>query len=717
MRSRLARCALHVRAQAAFSLFLTQGLTRAKPKRNGQRVMCPLFIDTSGKAEAREVGGVNKTKVNFTMLKKTSLSDIPSGYEVNDFGTERYVNGLIKFIERSAAPITIALQGEWGSGKTSLMNKLRESLCGIGRPFLGISVNTWEYSMLATPEVAVIKILEYLIKALSADDPKPNSMLRKFANFAGFLTVRGGLGALNVATGGFSQGVTDALIGKSTDTESAKDDEISLSDLRAALNTAIKNSLKDGKRGVIVFVDDLDRLNPPLAVEILELLKNIFTLDNCIFILAIDYDVVVKGLKPKFGELTDKNEREFRSFFDKIIQVPFSLPVNNYRPMDFVMNSLVDIGYIKDFDKSNPNVRDIFTKIVNWSVGKNPRSIKRLINTLSLLDCIAQSSTNHDNTDLEMSLNDKVLNFIVVAIQITYPRIYRMLANKASFTSWDAEFAIKMGITFNKSEGNDSKDQWEEILEAACAPDSFLTQHLDDIEQLLNLIIDILGKTNQSDKTTLGKKMEQILDKTSATGVDSGFKTEDLDKKDLIGKLHRNVVEYINKKRPDISHMQLKRNTGNGGIYIWYDKDDWFDVTFTPSINSKKQIALRLWLDFHIARPERLVGLTFDEIMEDQAIREPLQKLDSVLARMLGNNTWFFNGRTYENNETYFPTYIEELRFIHNKGWMSGDITNNPQYWIDLEKPSHFEDKQIIATIGDVLIANYEFRKAMKDWK
>lgn len=650
------------------------------------------------------------------MLKKTSLSDIPSGYEVNDFGTERYVNGLIKFIERSSSPITIALQGEWGSGKTSLMNKLRESLCGMGRPFLGISVNTWEYSMLATPEVAVLKILEYLIKALSADDPKPNSKFRKIASIAGFLTVRGGLSALNVATGGFTQGVTDFLTGKSNNTESAKEDEVSLSDLRDALNTAIKNSLKDGKRGVIVFVDDLDRLNPPLAVEILELLKNIFTLDNCIFVLAIDYDVVVKGLKPKFGELTDKNEREFRSFFDKIIQVPFSLPVNNYRPMDFVMNSLVEIGYIKEIDKTNPNVRDIFTKIVNLSVGKNPRSIKRLINTLSLLDCIAQSGTNHDNKSIEMSLDDKVLNFIVVAIQITYPRIYRMLANKASFTSWNAEFAIKMGIAFNKGKGNNSKDQWEEILEAACATDSFLTQHIDDIEQLLNLIIDILGKPDQSDQSNLGKKMEEILDKTSSTGVDSSLKTEDFDKKDLIGKLHRNVVEYINKKRPDISHMQLKRNTGNGGIYIWYDKDDYIDVKFTPSINSKKQIALCLLLDLQIARPERLKGKTFGDIMEDRTLSESLQKLDSVLTQMLGKNTWYFNGRTYKEIKTYFPSYIEELRFIHNSGWMSGDITNNPQYWIDLEKPSHFEDKQIIATIGDVLIANYEFRKAMKDW-
>lgn len=49
----------------------------------------------------------------------------------------------------------------------------------------------------------------------------------------------------------------------------------------------------------------------PVAVEILELIKNIFEVDNCIFVLAIDYEVVVKGLIPKFGPLTEKNEENF----------------------------------------------------------------------------------------------------------------------------------------------------------------------------------------------------------------------------------------------------------------------------------------------------------------------------------------------------------------------------------------------------------------------
>lgn len=78
------------------------------------------------------------------------------------------------------------------------------------------------------------------------------------------------------------------------------------------------------------FIDDLDRINPENAVQILELLKNMFEVNNCIFVLAIDYDVVVKGLKAKFGSNTGDDDRAFRSFFDKIIQMPFSMPVGAY---------------------------------------------------------------------------------------------------------------------------------------------------------------------------------------------------------------------------------------------------------------------------------------------------------------------------------------------------------------------------------------------------
>jgi len=314
-----------------------------------------------------------------------------------------------------------------------------------------------------------------------------------------------------------------------------------------------------------------------------------------------------------------------------------------------------------------------------------------------------------------MSMEDKQLNFIAVAIQICYPKIYRMLSQKPGFTTWDVDFALKMGIKYHPENGEDKGSQWEDIVDAACQSDAYLSKHQDDIVQLLSLVIDILSKTNQASEENLSNYMKKILDKSSITGVDTDFKAEELDKKDLIGKIHRNLYAYIKEKRPEIEHIQLKRNTGNGGIYIYYNDTDYIDVTITPSVNRKNQIALRLWMHFYWPRPERMKGLTFDEIMQDSTVAEAINSLDAVITPLLHKDTWYFHGRTYDGNKTYFPSYVEELRYIHQNGWMDGDITNNPQFWIDLDKPSFFEDKQIVATIGNLILANYDFRKAMQE--
>lgn len=643
--------------------------------------------------------------------KKFSLSDMPLSESVNDFGVEGYVKGLERFINHAATPLTIALQGEWGSGKTSLMNRLYNDLCADGKEYIGININTWEYSMLSSPEETVVKIIGELVHVLSKEDSSASSKVGKILKETLGIAYRFGREWIKGVVPGAGAIVEGAGVPNDLPGTSSDEKYITLSELKKTLTEAVEKTITDhNKKGVIVFVDDLDRLNPPLAVQILELLKNIFTLENCIFVLAIDYDVVVKGLEPKFGKLTDANEREFRSFFDKIIQVPFSLPVNNYRPMDFLLRSLVEVGYINDFHAGNPQLSKTFSSIVEASVGKNPRSIKRLINTLSLLDCIAKCGPHAQNE--EMSIEDKQINFIAVAIQICYPKIYRMLTQKPGFTTWDKDFAHKMGVKYKQENDECQGSQWEGILESACKPDAYLSKHYDDILKLLSLIIEILSKTNQVSDENLSVIMTKILDKSSVTGVDADFKAEELDKKDLIGKLHSNVADYINEKRPDISKMQLKRNTGNGGIYIRYNEpDDWFDVTFTPSVNREGKIALRLWMHFHVRRPERMRGMTFTEIMEDATVSEAIGALDAVIRPMLG--TWYFNGKTYEGKTTYFPSYTEELRYIHDKGWMSEDITNNPQFWIDLEKPSHFESREVVATIGKMLIANYDFRKAM----
>ena len=74
---------------------------------------------------------------------------------------------------------------------------------------------------------------------------------------------------------------------------------------------------------VVVYVDDLDRIDPEDAVSILELLKNIFNIKDCVFVLAIDYQVVVKGLKENLANLLLKMSGSLDHFLTKLFSCLF----------------------------------------------------------------------------------------------------------------------------------------------------------------------------------------------------------------------------------------------------------------------------------------------------------------------------------------------------------------------------------------------------------
>ncbi len=639
---------------------------------------------------------------------KTSLSDIPFDKEDNDFGTERYVDGLIKFIENSSAPITIALQGEWGSGKTSLMNRLERALCSDNGPFIGISINTWEYSMLSSPEITVFRIMERLINSLVGNNEKAKKDWALFAKKAGNGLIRAIREGAKVAMPPLGVAIETLNVPTQLFNENSEEKQITLSDLKKSLEEAVKQSLTNDKRGVIVFVDDLDRLNPPVAVEILELLKNIFSLQDCIFVLAIDYDVVVKGLEPKFGKLTDKNEREFRSFFDKIIQVPFSLPVSSYRPMDFVLKSLCNIGYITPVEKKDPRINKPFQEIVEYSVGKNPRSIKRLINTLSLLSCIAQCGEDADES-FTTSREGRIVNFAIVAIQVCYPKIYRMLVISPNFTEWDEDMAIRLNLTIEKEESQ--KYGWEDILEAVCTTDKYLEQHFKDIRSLL-LLTQNTVENGGAQGASLEERIRSIIDKSSVTGISESAPAADIDQKRMIGKLHDAVFHRIKEKRHDIDRIQLKRNTGNGGFYVFLPKEGYVEVILRPQLLSDK-IACELILSTQVKRPGHLLDKSFADMMTDEKVNAMFTSFDKVISPLL-KEVYYFEGRTYPESgmKTYFTSFCDEQAYRCGQGWQPVHISQNVSYWINLANESLFEDKAIVDTIADIIIANYDLRVA-----
>ena len=60
----------------------------------------------------------------------SNMTDLPLAPRGKDsLGADNYVTALANFISRVETPMTISIQGPWGSGKTSFMYSLAAKCC------------------------------------------------------------------------------------------------------------------------------------------------------------------------------------------------------------------------------------------------------------------------------------------------------------------------------------------------------------------------------------------------------------------------------------------------------------------------------------------------------------------------------------------------------------------------------------------------------------
>ncbi len=250
----------------------------------------------------------------------------------DEFGIEKYVNALRDFIRNSGTPLTIALQGEWGSGKSSFMRILDSMLCDPALPtserYESIWLNTWDLFLESDYEMAVKRLVLNLLNQLEMhfeklkNDKKSEQRKEMIKDYLrSFSTTALGLVNFNNE---LSEKVVDSVFAKGGSSE--------VRHVKHKFENYITEEVSRKNNGItdkafLIFVDDLDRLEPKLAITLLEALKNLFDIKNCIFILAIDYDVVATGVKQKYGVKSLKNRDIAKDYFDKMIQVPYMIPM------------------------------------------------------------------------------------------------------------------------------------------------------------------------------------------------------------------------------------------------------------------------------------------------------------------------------------------------------------------------------------------------------
>ena len=125
---------------------------------------------------------------------------------------------------------------------------------------------------------------------------------------------------------------------------------------------------------MVVFIDDLDRCSDDVVVKICEAVKLYLDAPGLIFVLACDESVPARGI----ASLARGGAAEGRSYLEKIIQVVYLVPP----PDDDGVRELIK-GYAAK-SRTGDLIKDQVAKTLAHSTSRNPRKIKRIINSFIL---------------------------------------------------------------------------------------------------------------------------------------------------------------------------------------------------------------------------------------------------------------------------------------------------------------------------------------------
>lgn len=271
------------------------------------------------------------------------------------------IKGLID--EPGILPITIGVFGDWGSGKSSIMESLKRAYDDENdKTTVCLQFNGW---VLEGYDDAKAALIESILKSFEENKSLPRkakNKIKKLAKSVNWMRAIG-FGVKNVAvpivaaslTGGLSLGpqifewikslssdpqqITDAIKGLDYDKFKKKylkeSDSVKLEEqyqMVRKFRDDFKEMLDDANiKKLIVLIDDLDRCLPDRIIDNLEAIKLFLNVDNTAFVIGADQRIVRDAIRHRYKDLIDRDEAEENKrvvvdYLEKLIQIPYNLP-------------------------------------------------------------------------------------------------------------------------------------------------------------------------------------------------------------------------------------------------------------------------------------------------------------------------------------------------------------------------------------------------------
>lgn len=248
------------------------------------------------------------------------------------FHRKQFGDRLYNLINNSSENLVLALDAQWGEGKSTFIKMWSgENRCKQEPPLETIYFDAFENDYQKEPFLALASEIYELLEDKSENRKQEfkEKAAQVFKTFSrGVIKTGIRIGTAGILDGGIldhAEKDISTLVSEQVDSiisskfESSKADKLALKNFKEFLSDVALNETP-GKRIVFV-IDELDRCRPDFALDLLENIKHLFSVPGITFLLVMNRKQLEESVKCRYGNGIDSV-----TYLQKFINVWLSLP-------------------------------------------------------------------------------------------------------------------------------------------------------------------------------------------------------------------------------------------------------------------------------------------------------------------------------------------------------------------------------------------------------
>lgn len=410
-------------------------------------------------------------------------------------------------MDAKLTPSTIGVYGDWGSGKSSLMQMVEEKIKAEHKEdACCIRFNGWLFEgyedaktafcgsildALRTEKTIPAQVKTRITKLLKKVDGK--KILMKGGSVALDILLTGGLGSITYLTiDAITNALKDKLSNATSDdikevlkgvlTENKNQSTSNRNDIKI-FQEEFKKILDESKiEHLVIFVDELDRCTPDTVLDIFAAMRLFLFVEKTSFIIGADSRLIDYAIKTRYQNIPGNDLDISKEYLEKLVQYPVTIPkldeleLERYLTCLLLETEIEDIAecirgevlyepinqdnLISKHGEKEEQIKEalllsrIVSPILAARLNGNPRQCKRFLNTLFMRVQMAESRA--------VTLDKNILAKLMLLEYFKEPMYAEVMNpnNKKAFEDLEKSFKNSKSVDNNNVFRKWKDDEW-----------------------------------------------------------------------------------------------------------------------------------------------------------------------------------------------------------------------------------------------------------------